>query len=79
MMSHQDREVDDLDYMLRDALRRTNDPVPNPQRVLAQVFLRISAGRQAKWRGRSVATPLGDHAYLTTSYWYLAPLARMVH
>lgn len=78
MLSDQEREVNDLDYVLRDALRCPNDRAPNPERVFARVCVQItSKHNQVQRQWWSLARPIGDYAYLSTSYWYLSPLSRI--
>ncbi len=76
--SNQNREVDDLDYMLRDALRCTNDPVPDSACVFAALRARIAAERRRVRRSWSFAMPAGAHAPMSAAYWYVVPLARMM-
>ncbi|MBK9945312.1 MAG: hypothetical protein IPP13_27295 [Kouleothrix sp.] len=78
-MSNHNREVDDLDYMLRDALRCTNDMAHDPVRVFAVLRGRIDAGYRVRRGAWAHALPIGSHAYLSPAYWYVVPLARVMH
>jgi hypothetical protein len=76
VMSNHNREVDEIDYILRDALRSNRDAAPNTERILAALRARITAER---WPLRTVwssSTPTWTSWHMSASYWYLAPLAR---
>jgi len=76
--SNHNREVDDLDCMLRDALRCTDDPAPDSARVFAAVRARVSADAPGARRSWSIGTPAEAYAPLSAAYWYVVPLARMM-
>jgi hypothetical protein len=74
--SNQYREDDDLDCILRDALRRNEAAAPDQARVLGLLRARLAHdGNRARvpW---SLAAPGWTSSYMSASYWYLAPLTR---
>ena len=76
VMSNHNREVDEIDYILRDALRSNRDAAPNVERILAGLRAQVVAER---WPARTVwllSTPSWTSWQMSGSYWYLAPLAR---
>ena len=77
-MSNHICEVDDLDFILRDALRSNKDSVPDPARVFAPLRARVVADlwpTPIRWL---LPTPVWT-SYHSASYWYLAPLSRLIH
>ena len=77
-MSNHNREADDLDYILRDVLRSKRDVAPNAEVIFAALRARIVAER---WPAHTVLpspTPSWSGCHTPASYWYLAPLIRVV-
>ncbi len=77
-MSNHNREVDEIDYILRDALRSNRDAVPNAEHMFAVLRARVVAER---WPTRivwSLSTPSWTSSYMSASYWYLAPMIRVM-
>jgi hypothetical protein len=78
IMSNQNHEVDELDYILRDALRIDRSAASNAKYIFAALHARIVAER---WPARTVLsspTPSWSGCHMPASYWYLAPLIRVV-
>jgi hypothetical protein len=75
-MSNHNREVDDLDFLLRDALRGNKDAAPDAARVFAALRARVVAERQPMRTPWLLVTPTWTSSHMTASYWYLMPLAR---
>jgi len=77
-MADRTREVDDLDYLLRDALRSDNSVDPGKERVFFKLRARIRAERRGACRSQLIAAPIYAGSSLSASYWYLAPLTRVM-
>jgi len=71
-----DREVDDLDYLIRDALWSSYNIAPPPERALVALRARIENERQPA--RKSCVTPAGVSTATSASYWYLMPLLRVL-
>jgi hypothetical protein len=78
IMSDHDREVDDLDYLLRDALWSSRDAAPDPARVLAALRARIRLEHQTTLMPRSRMAPAWASPGMSASYWYFMPLLRVL-
>lgn len=76
VMSHHTREDDDLDCVLRDALRSSGAMAPDPERVFELLRARLAQERQPTRSPWSLAAPGWTSCYMSASYWYLAPLTR---
>jgi hypothetical protein len=76
VMSNHNREVDDIDYILRDALRSNRDAVPNAERIFVALRARVLAERWPAHTVWSLSAPSWTSCHMSASYWYLAPLAR---
>ena len=77
MMADHNREVDDLDYLLCDALWSNHDAAPDPARVLASLRTRINQERQPALTSWSPVAS-GPCAHMSASYWYFMPLLRAI-
>jgi hypothetical protein len=77
-MSDHNREVDDLDYLLRDALSSSRDAAPDPARVLAGLRARIRLERQPAPMLWSRMAPAWASPGMSASYWYFMPLLRVL-
>jgi hypothetical protein len=77
IMSEHNREVDDLDYLLRDALWSSSDTAPEPARVLAALRTRIVTERRPALVAWPRIGPTGNSA-MSASYWYYMPLLRVL-
>ena len=78
VMSDHYREVDDLDYLLRDALSSSRDAAPDPARVLARLRARIRLEYQPALMPWSRLTPAWASPNMSASYWYLMPLLKVL-
>lgn len=78
IMSNHNREVDEIDYILRDALRSNRDAAPNAERMFAVLRARVVAERWPAPTVWSLAAPSWASSYMSASYWYLAPMIRVV-
>ena len=78
IMSDHNREVDDLDYLLRDALWSSRGAAPDPARVLAALRARIKLEHQHKLMAWSRAAPAWVSPSMSASYWYFMPLLRVL-
>jgi hypothetical protein len=76
VMSNQYREDDDLDCILRDALRRHEAVAPEPGVSFAVLRCRLADERGSHSRPWSLVSPGWTSSYMSASYWYLAPLTR---
>jgi len=77
-MSDHEREIDEVDYLLRDALRISQDAAPNADRIFAALRARVVADRRPAHAAWSQSTPSWTSSYMSVSYWYLAPLIRVM-
>jgi hypothetical protein len=77
-MADRTREVDDLDYLLRDALWSDDSGEPIKERVFFKLRARIQAERRGAHRPKLIAAPIYAGPSLSASYWYLAPLTRVM-
>jgi hypothetical protein len=78
IMSDRCREADDLDFILRDALRRNKDSAPDTARVFAALCAQVAAERRPAYTPWLPATPAWTSPHLLASYWYLAPISRVI-
>jgi hypothetical protein len=76
VMSNQYREDDDLDCILRDALRRHEAMAPEPGASFAVLRCRLADERSFRSRPWSLVSPGWTSSHMSASYWYLAPLTR---
>src|SRR5262249_46079657 len=76
VMSNHNREVDEIDYLLRDALRSNRDAVRNVERILAALRAQVVGERWPAHTVWSLSTQGWTSWHMSGSYWYLAPLAR---
>jgi hypothetical protein len=72
-------EVDDLDYLLRDALWSSHDSAPEPARVLAALRARIAGAQRPADVYQAKRVTRYSPPYETTAFLYLMPLMRMTH
>jgi hypothetical protein len=77
-MSNQYREVDEIDYILRDALRSNRDAAPNAERLFAALRARVVAEHRPARTVWTISAPNWAGSYMSVSYWYLAPLTRVM-
>ncbi len=68
------RQVDDLDIILRDALRSDDDAPANPGRVVLLLRERAAARGTPARLPWSLAAPGWTSAHTLAWYWYLGPL-----
>ena len=78
VMSDHEREIDEVDFLLRDALRISQDAAPNADRIFAALRARVVAEYRPRQTAWSQATPSWTSPYMSASYWYLAPLIRVM-
>jgi hypothetical protein len=78
IMSDHNREVDDLDYLLRDALWSSHDAAPDPARVLAALRTRIGLEHQPTLMPWSRMAPAWASPSMSASCWYFMPLLRIL-
>jgi hypothetical protein len=77
-MPNHNREVDDLDIILHDALWSDQNSAPDPACVFAELRARVvpedmPARALASWLR---ATPAWSSPSMSATYWYLVPLSR---
>jgi hypothetical protein len=77
-MSNRSREYDDLDYLLRDVLRREDAVAPEPRRGFAALRRRLMRELQPLRMPWSLASPDWPSSYMSVSYWYFEPLSRVM-
>ena len=73
-MSNHKHQADEIDYILRDALRSNRDAALNADRGFAALRARITAERWPTRIAWSSCSPSWSGSYMPASYWYLAPL-----
>jgi hypothetical protein len=78
IMPDHNREVDDLDYLLRDALWSSDDAAPDPVRMLAGLRARIWLERQRALMPAFPTAPAWASPNMLASYWYFMPLLRVL-
>ena len=77
-MPKRNREFDDLDYLLRDALRRDDAVAPEPRRGFGVLRKRLLGERQPIRLPWSLAMPDWPNPSTSVSYWYFEPLSRVL-
>lgn len=69
---------DDIDCVLRDALRHDSLVAPPPGRGFGALRNRLLVERQPVRLSRLLAAPDWPRPYMPFSYWYLEPLVRIM-
>ncbi len=75
-MSNHYREYDDLDCILRDALRSNEAVALNSERSFVALRDRLAGKDRPAYRPWSLASPGWTSSYMSASYWYFTPLTR---
>ena len=79
VMSDQNREIDELDYLFRDVLRSAQASAPDSARTNAALRARIAAVSQSmRWVSWRLCVPIEPVSYRSASYWYLTPPMRIM-